>query len=720
MATSLQEALAGQVSVKPVTMEQIPDATIDVSGGSSALDIEGLGVKKRRNDISSITSSTSQMGMQDFFGDLLDEVNFTDSNSVDAFKASAASRITEMDYGSISNFLGDASSMVGELSSAASQFEKKQQPQSNGFQTLFGDPVSGSDGGFSDDYTNASDFENPTNSGSVGTSDLTNPNMASNLVGSAISVLGGAPWQSVAMGLGRGALSTALGPEGRAVQKTVNIAGTIANTSITNVSSALGAVNTGLNAAQTAISVQDALNRGISLEGIFKNSINSLGEYLEGIWSAVTNPAQALEAFGMNMHYGTQDPDLYSFNLPGGAVNFNFDGKTGKLATPGFLGFMFGSVPLVGAAFRASQAFADLSGYREDMSTRAMSMIDSFSMPGINYAELTDAENNNFAGISGFSNSLGGDNAVSIDFSSVAGNVATYGNQQIDFTSLDPAGKISSLSLREIEEASVINMHWDWEDELEAQTAVRNSFSAIAERFGIDPNSPGSIGQVNDAMQTDQAARAVDFMGEMTNMAKASNIDFPVSDFGDRAGLMADSFGRFAQDNPALNYAAQNKAASSITLGYDPNLTDAARIERYSIVQDENRQARDLEIGEHIAGFNPGSWNSSNSSIISRNVAFEFFEKNPDRSVLKPEDAAALAAIYREQQKEETRSASSDVEMDYGDVDPETNIEDDPTESGEGANTSAPGMAFDSTADETDGSWDSPDDGYGGFGDGHW
>tara|TARA_R110000851_G_scaffold127348_1_gene259321 strand:+ start:132 stop:353 length:222 start_codon:yes stop_codon:yes gene_type:complete len=50
VATNIQESLAGGLSVtaKPVAMEQLPDATIDVSGGSLSLGIEGLGVKRKK------------------------------------------------------------------------------------------------------------------------------------------------------------------------------------------------------------------------------------------------------------------------------------------------------------------------------------------------------------------------------------------------------------------------------------------------------------------------------------------------------------------------------------------------------------------------------------------------------------------------------------------------------------------------------------------------
>jgi len=49
-------------------MESLPEATIDVAGGASELQIEGLGVKKTKDSLSAgTTSSTAALSTEDFF-----------------------------------------------------------------------------------------------------------------------------------------------------------------------------------------------------------------------------------------------------------------------------------------------------------------------------------------------------------------------------------------------------------------------------------------------------------------------------------------------------------------------------------------------------------------------------------------------------------------------------------------------------------------------------
>ena len=146
MATNLEEALqgAGAVSAKPVTMEALPEATIDVGGGSQSLEIEGLGVKRRKDDLSVTTSSTSQIAIQDLFGDLLDEVNFSDPTSVDAFRDNAANRIVGLDSASIDSILGRPSTIAEDTAALSASFASTfadEQSSQNQFRQLFGTPV---------------------------------------------------------------------------------------------------------------------------------------------------------------------------------------------------------------------------------------------------------------------------------------------------------------------------------------------------------------------------------------------------------------------------------------------------------------------------------------------------------------------------------------------------------------------------------------------------
>ena len=195
MATNIEEALSGgglSVSAKPVTMEALPEATIDVGGGSQSLEIEGLGVKRRKDDLSVTKSSTSQIAIQDLFGDLLDEVNFSDPSSVDAFRDAASSRIDEFDSDSIGRILGEASTVAGDLAAFSTAFTGEDTSQ-NQFRRVFGPPaipsVSGDSGG---DFDSGFDsgLDTSTSTAAQDFSDLTDPEAAAGLVSGAFGALG--------------------------------------------------------------------------------------------------------------------------------------------------------------------------------------------------------------------------------------------------------------------------------------------------------------------------------------------------------------------------------------------------------------------------------------------------------------------------------------------------------------------------------------------------
>ena len=99
MATNLaniQETLAQCAGgAKPVQMEQLPEASIDVKGGSSALDVEGLGVKKKKRDDLSITSSTAAVGgVEEMFEDLIQQTNFNNPASIESLRQGMSSRLS--------------------------------------------------------------------------------------------------------------------------------------------------------------------------------------------------------------------------------------------------------------------------------------------------------------------------------------------------------------------------------------------------------------------------------------------------------------------------------------------------------------------------------------------------------------------------------------------------------------------------------------------------
>ena len=407
-------------------MEALPEATIDVGGGSQSLEIEGLGVKRRKDDLSVTTSSTSQIAIQDLFGDLLDEVNFSDPTSVDAFRDNAANRIVGLDSASINSILGRPSTIAEDTAalgaSFASTFADEQSSQ-NQFRQLFGTPVppsveeSGSDSDFSDADAGF-DFD-AAGFGLDVADPVGDPNFGS-IAGLGIGALGpgefdigafAAQQAGAAVGVNFGAIQGAL------------------NADISNPANAISSV---FNAIDATSSIVDIAQRGVSIPDLFSNVEKTLEGVAQSIYNAITNPEQELASFGMNMHYGTQFPDLFQFDLPFGQFNFAFDKVTGKVATPAFIGMMLSMVPT--SVMRGTYNFAQGHSSMQRQQDRNRSAIDAFSAPptlGVNNLAAVNAsptaqvdydEAGNVTGITGGFGSMeiGGYGAVAFDLGAIA------------------------------------------------------------------------------------------------------------------------------------------------------------------------------------------------------------------------------------------------------------------------------------------------------------
>jgi hypothetical protein len=364
-------------------MEAIPEATIDVGGGSQSLDIEGLGVKRRKDDLSVATASTSQLAVEDLFGDLLDEVNFSDPSSVDAFREAAAGRINEFDASDFGNILGQASTVASDVATFTSQFQDRPQPQQQ-FEQVFGPPdtTSSDDAG---DIGLDTATSTATSTEVQDISDLTNPGLAAGLFGSAIGSFGrGATLTDFASGLatrGLGELDV-VGAFGG-----FNATQSLANAEITDFASASKGLADALSVGQRAAKVADLVNSNVTVSDLISQATKSVGEYIEGVYTAITNPAQTMEAYGRQMQYGTLTPDLYSFDFPGGPISFAFDKKTGKVATPGLIAAM---MPAPMRAFYSVAQFAQNQlGYSDAIADRNVSAIDAYSMPGIDLGPMS-------------------------------------------------------------------------------------------------------------------------------------------------------------------------------------------------------------------------------------------------------------------------------------------------------------------------------------------
>lgn len=524
MATNIAEALqgAGAVSAKPVTMEAIPEATIDVGGGSQSLDIEGLGVKRRKDDLSVATASTSQLAVEDLFGDLLDEVNFSDPSSVDAFKEAAASRINEFDSNTFSSILGEASTVASDLATFTSQFQDRPQPQQQ-FEQVFGPPsvTSGDDAG-------DIGLDTATSTEAQDISDLTNPGLAAGLVGGAFGAFGpGAGFSGLASNVASGALSST-GVAG--VFGGFNSVKDALNTEITDIPSALSATSTALSLGQQAANVADLANRNVTVSGLISQATKNVGEYIEGIVTAITNPDQTLEAYGRQMEFGTLDPQVFTFNLPSGTVGFNFDKNTGQLVTPGFVEALMPAP--IKAFYNVSQFALDKLGYNEAVSDRAVGMANAFSTAGVSFSGPTASS----AGMTGFADPSDQTNvtAIDLDFSEVPGAI---GNLQFDMNALadQVAGKgitTNNISIEDINQAAVVQAYLDFEDIDIANAAIQSTLKNYASSRGLDTDD---LGQIAEAMNQEAMTASLGFVDAYNSVADQAGVQGLDIDFGSLA-----------------------------------------------------------------------------------------------------------------------------------------------------------------------------------------
>ena len=531
MATNIAEALqgAGAVSAKPVTLEAIPEATIDVGGGSQSLDIEGLGVKRRKDDLSVATASTSQLAVEDLFGDLLDEVNFSDPSSVDAFRESAASRINEFDSNTFSSILGEASTVASDLATLTSQFQDRPQPQQQ-FEQVFGPPsvTSGDDVG-------DIGLDTATSTEAQDISDLTNPGLAAGLVGGAFGAFGpGAGFSGLGINLASQALSSTgvTGAFGG-----FNAAQSLANAKITDFSSASKAAADALSVGQQAANVANLVNSNLTVTDLFDRATKNVEEFIGGIVSAVTNPAQSLEAFGRDMAYGTQTPDLYSFDFPGGKMSFAFDAKTGAIAVPGMIGAIVGRSPL-GTFYDLAQFGLEKFGYNDAMADRNMSAINAFSMPGVELGQMSihtgpqgattgvDPETGAASSVGAFGAidmSNQGFGMVGMDLGALASAMGTGTIGSLGFTDFQDAaisGHLGHGPLGIDEEealaaditdafgAAGISTAEDLSNAIDQAGAAAQTFTSSLQSYGVDITNPAGYGALDRASALSMSSAA--------------------------------------------------------------------------------------------------------------------------------------------------------------------------------------------------------------------
>jgi hypothetical protein len=540
VATNIEEALqgAGAVSAKPVTMETIPEATIDVGGGSQSLDIEGLGVKRRKNDLSVTTSSTSQIAIQDLFGDLLDEVNFSDPSSVDAFRESAVSRINEFDSDTFTRTLDDAASLTSDLAAFSRQFTQPTQEvvRQDQFQQVFG-PSTVTTGDDADLQSSDIGLDTATSTEAQDLSALTDPNLAADLFGGVLGAFGpGAGFSGLATNVGLGAVSRSFGDlDVTGVFGGFNNAADALNRDITNPTEAIGALDAAMQAGRAVNSVANFARQNKSLEQIFTDVTKNVEEYIGGVISAVTNPAQAMSAFGMRAAYGTLTPDLYSFETPQGKMNFAFDKKTGAIAVPGFINTIMGMSPLSRAYSFAQRSLSQL-GYTDAMADRNMSAIDAFSMPGIELGPMSVYNSKPEASI-GINPQTGAASTVGA-FGALDVSQAGFGAVGFDLGAIADAigsGTINDLSFTDFQDAAITGHLGHGPLGLGEEEDLAQSMAASFAEAGLDT----AQGIADAAEQASKATAA--FAAELEAFTGLDITALDAVDAAGRAGVLSAS-----------------------------------------------------------------------------------------------------------------------------------------------------------------------------------
>ena len=644
MATNIEDALSGgglSVSAKPVTMEALPEAIIDVGGGSQSLAIEGLGVKRKKDDLSVTTSSTSQIEMQDLFGDLLDEVNFSDPSSVDAFRSSAQTRIDEMDLNSINRVLGTASSVAGDISTLTSPFLNTDSSQ-NQFQQVFGPPAPTSltdSGGFSDVSAGSASGSDTEGIGSsrdfADLSDLGDPSFAASAFGSALGSLGpGGSLGSFAAGqLGSSQSLSAAAQAFGGFQS-------LQTADITDPAGALGAVAASLGAAR---GVAGLIGQAKDISSIFSDVEKTVSNVALNAYNAITNPNLAMEAYGRKMAYGTQFPDLYSFETKQGLATFAFDAKTGQIATPGLISGMLPGA--LNVAFSLSKEAAKEFGYAEAMQARNAAAIEAYTAPALETPNTSLSVYSSPSATASF-DAATGKASISGAFASIDLGQQGFGQVGFDLGALADAmgekGTVDDLSFTDYQDAAISGtlghgpLGFDAYDE---QEALAQDISYSLSEAGM--SNAASMAS-NAAVSADMAAAAAAAYDQARGIDFSYSVDLETT----MAGQMSASRAFDAKDHPDLVTAINSMVADiqkefgwDLEMGLDREALTALALEEEPL-QAAIEQVQQMNYAAFIEGtYNAGvnaadNYNSQNPNIdvveAMQNLGFNYtYGKTP-------------------------------------------------------------------------------------------
>jgi hypothetical protein len=480
-------------------MESLPEATIDVAGGASELQIEGLGVKKTKDSLSAgTTSSTAALSTEDFFADLIADTNFKDPQSVFSFRNNAIQRIVETDPAILSSLTQPDTATPPPSSSSFSPSPATSSV--SGFDTLFGQ--GGGDGLDSDSFGSfdsvgfSGDSSGVSSSGfDTATSDYTGAEKAgmagavSSALGVGIGLASGRDYTDVdlaasAAGLAGGTIGEAYG----AYSTYSDLAASFGRGDF-GISQGLAGVNGAIGAIGAISDVADAISSGKDFSSIAEEAFDSALGFAQGAWSAITDPAAAVEAFTEYSTYGSLNATNLSYSLPSGQVSYSINSKTGQLNTPGFISLMMSLTPLSNA-FSLAQKGMSFSGYTASISDRATAFGEAFSTtPGIGFTDANTAAD--IAAATGVSATAYGTFGQIADFSISVPGFADV-SIQADLSALADVA-LASLSLNDVNQAAVVQAFTNSFEEEEAYNESLASWGrSMAEAYDLGENATGA------------------------------------------------------------------------------------------------------------------------------------------------------------------------------------------------------------------------------------
>lgn len=544
------------------------------------------------------------------------------------------------------------------------------------------------------------------------------PNLASNVMG-AVSGRGIDP-TGTAMGI--------LGSSGKNSNTALSAYGMLGkgsaainnpNLDLTNISTVSSLANMGISAANTVskLSNLDLAEIPNEIVGAFDRVGQFVSDFAADPLGTLNS---ALDTVGMSIAYGDITDPVAVDAVPG--QTFSFSEKTLEVVDkPGFLGALFGMMPSpLGLTARVSGMIAErnvgpLSDFSKAKSYQAWDMV----------AAATEGQ----MGVSDEDRSVGIE-SMGVGFSGLmSGTVNTSAgpiNVSFDPFAEQPTNTMTSFAAVEHQMNTI--------DPLEIDMAMQELNAAVQSKsYDIQNNDLAAfdyLGTLTDVMDASFAGLGVETLSEMeanydrdpAGFVSPYEADIELADYAMSAKTAADAARTGYARGELTSFEAAQQAAAAAALG-SKGLVGRNFAQRslemmgrpafgthgYYTAQREQQLSTALDMASR-GDMGPGSFSS-----IGESIAENYNSQNPSFNTLDAMEKAGLTSVSVNRNNPEfDMLGRAAFDMDYSDVAPDTSIEDDPTESGEGADTGPGDGDVGAPGNEgTDGPED--DGGYGGF-----